>query len=519
MGFFNIEKNNNNNKQNTFFNQTPNMMEPNNQYNNMYNQPMGNPGMQQGMMQPGMVPNNQPMMNQQQYPQQGMMNQQPMMNQQYQPMGQQPMMGSQQGMMNQPYQQVPQEPTMEMSYGQRLDASDPYSAITNVSDSVGESWNNNPEYSNEQGMNPQPYGGQPTVLAPQPPVETPAPVMAPQPVLEPEPTVLAPQPPIEMPVQSSEPAGPSLAVPEAKPISDDIETLDDELGLPREEEDKEEKIENPKADSLDSLKIEDGKPEGVKTEEPKVDGNSLLSNPIFAPMEQYKNIEDIGEQKNVKANVFAAIGIILGMLVKPGTTMLNNAKKFKKMNKALSILAWIAVIFLVLCIGVRVVVGSFARTYSSLTDSYKLVFDPARIFDLSNYVEYIIIAAVLSVVGVLLVALIYYASSFLNSKGVHFATYLIVSNLGMIPLISGSLILYPIASIFSGYLGLAVLILSFLTTVIVLLIGMNEVLKFKSLNNQIFYHVLNLSVITLIAIMIFVFMIHNNWVILPQISI
>ncbi len=451
----------------------------------MYNQGI----MQQGMMQPGMVPNGQPMMNQQpmdpyqqgmmQQPvmdpyQQGMMQQQPVMDPYQQGMMQQ------QPMMNQSYQQP-----MDPNYGQTLAQNDPYSAITNVEDTPESSWNFKPDYPEANTVIPE---------APAQPVQS------------------EPQAPVEAPVANE--------VIAPKPAEENIETLEDEVALPREEEKKEEEEpipQNPKPEGLDALKIENNNQ--IQTKEEKVDGNALLSNPIFASMDKYQNIEDIGEQENVKANVFAAIGIILGMIVKPGTTMVNNTKKFKKMNKAFSILTWIAVIFLVLCIVVRVVVGSFDRKYSSLTDSYKLVFNPARIFELNNYVEYIIIAASLAVIGVLLVALIYYASSFLNSKGVHFATYLIVSNLGMIPLISGSLILYPIAVIFNGYLGIAVLILSFLTTVIVLLIGMNGVLSFKSLNNQIFYHVLNLSVITLVAVMIFVFMVHNNWIILPQISI
>ena len=186
------------------------------------------------------------------------------------------------------------------------------------------------------------------------------------------------------------------------------------------------------------------------------------------------------------------------------------------MKKAISIMIWLAVIFLVICIGVRVGVGSFDRTYSSLTDSYKLVFNPARIFELSNYVEYIIIAVSISLGGVLLTALIYYASSFLNSKGVHFATYLVVSNLGLIPFICGVIVLCPVCMIFSTYLGLGSLIFTFLCSLITLLIGMNEVLRFRSVNSQIFYHVINLSVITLIALIIFTFMIRSGWVILPN---
>ena len=296
-------------------------------------------------------------------------------------------------------------------------------------------------------------------------------------------------------------------------VHEDIETLEiEEVQLPREIE-KEMELSG-------GLKKEEPKG-GKKAKDEKAIDNSEkdFANQILSSMDKYQDVEDIGEQKDVKANIFAAFGIILGMIVKPGTTMLKNAKRFKKMDKAGFIMLWLAVIFLVVCIVVRIGVGSFDRSYSSLSDSYKLVFNPGRIFELSNYLEFLLISVSLSVGGVLLVALIYYASSFMNSKGVHFATYLIVSNLAMIPLLVGSIVLYPVAVIFSGYLGLGALIFSFLATLITLLIGMNEVLTFKNVNNQIFYHVINLSVITLVAIIVFVFMVQKNWVILPVMNI
>jgi hypothetical protein len=297
----------------------------------------------------------------------------------------------------------------------------------------------------------------------------------------------------------------------------DIETLD-EPQLPREIE---KEMQLAGANVPKEEEKEEKKEETVPVDANPLDNgsNPVPVNPILTEIEKHQNVEEIGEQKDVKANVFAALGIIFGMVVKPGTTMINNSKKFKEMNKAFSIMLWLSLLFLIICIAMRVVVGSFDRTYVSLTDSYKLIFNPGKIFELSNYLEFIIISVSLSIGGVLLVAIMYYASSFINSKGVHFATYLIVSNLGMIPLIVGTIVVYPVAMIFSGYLALGVLIFSFLATLITILIGMNNVLKFKNVNVQIFYHVINLSVITLVAIVVFVFMVHNAWVILPQMNI
>lgn len=511
MAFFNIEKDTDNNKK-TFFNQDPNMM-GNNQYDysnynqgmmqndmnynqfpnngmmqNDYNQNMMNQGMQTGF-NPNMSPNgfgagvdvsniNQPVM------QSDMMNYNQMDMYNQQPMGG----GYNQSSMSNDYNQA-------SSIGNNYNTIQPSNSTFSPTIDMPNLAN---EVNNEMGM-PSLYnsnmgyenGDQSINLVSQGELSK-------------------YQEPMDVKNEEKMDENPPL-VPD-KEEHKDIETLD-EPQLPRE-------IEKEMQLSSGTYKTSDNKIEEDKKNDKDDENiqNPSFAKPLLAQMEKYQDIEDIGDQKDVKANVFAAFGIILGMIVKPGTTMLKNAKRFNKMDKAISILLWLAAIFLVACVGVRVLVGSFMRTYSSLSDSYKLVFNPARIFELSNYLEYLLIAASVSIGGVLLVALIYYASSFLNSKGVHFATYLIVSNLGMIPLIVGIVILQPVANIFNSYLGIGALIFSFLSTLITLLIGMNEVLKFKSVNNQIYYHVINLSIITLIAILVFVFMVHQNWVVLPQMS-
>jgi len=478
VAFFNIEKNNNN-SQNTFFNQNPNMYGSNNMDPNMMNQQPMNQGWG---MNPNMM-NQQPMMDQNMYNQpmmdpnfgmqqfNNMMNQQPMFNQS--DMNQNMMsLDNQQPMVNQqPMFDQPLGSDTFMSNVSNAGSQQPMNQGNDSFEVLGE--NNFETETLQMSQIAEPNYNQ-----------TPNQEM--QPAMKPEPVVQ------EQPVSNPQ-----------------AETLNLEASLPREIE-KENMLDNP-GGSL-------GNPTEVPNNLNPLDNanNPIPVNPILAQMEKHQNVEEIGEQKEVKANLFAAIGIILGMIIKPGTTMLNNAKRFKEIKKAISIMIWLAVIFLVVCIGVRIGVGSFDRVYSSLTDSYKMVFNPARIFELSNYLEYIILAVSISLGGVLLTALIYYASSFLNSKGVHFATYLVVSNLGLIPFICGVIILCPVCMIFSTYLGLGALIFSFLCSLITLLIGMNEVLRFNSINSQIFYHVINLSIITLVAIVIFVFMLRSGWVVLPN---
>ena len=311
MGFLNIEKNNNNN-QGTYFNQNPNMM-GNNQYpNNMYNQPMMNQGMQQQQM-----PNYN-----NQYPNQGMMNNMP----------QQPMMQPPQQQVIAP--QVNQQPMQQPSvYNQNT--------------------YNNPQYPQQQSS-----GEMSRYVDPNP---------TPNNVISGSPSMANTQPSLSEESQNTlNYYNDKIAKQESEALAqqESIETLDDEMQLPRESEATKETT--PELDPLDNA------------------SNPVPVNPILAQMDKYQDVEDIGDQKDVKANIFAAFGIILGMIIKPGTTMLKNAKKFKKINKAISIMLWLALIFLVATIVVRVVVGSFDRSYSSLSDSYKLVFNPARIFELSR---------------------------------------------------------------------------------------------------------------------------------------
>jgi hypothetical protein len=120
-------------------------------------------------------------------------------------------------------------------------------------------------------------------------------------------------------------------------------------------------------------------------------------------------------------------------------------------------------------------------------------------------------------IAISIASLIYYASSFLNSKGVHMGTYFMVSSLAMVPVIFGVLVLYPIASIISMYIGLLLFIFTFLYTLISFFLGMNEVLVFGNINKRILYNVINLSLIFLIMIIIFVLCFRLNILIPPEI--
>lgn len=216
-----------------------------------------------------------------------------------------------------------------------------------------------------------------------------------------------------------------------------------------------------------------------------------FNNPISLEM------NDIEEEipKDLKTNVFVVVGMMIGMVFSPGTTIINNSKKYKDVGKSLTITLWITVLSLLLCVGSRIIFGAFVKNYNAVTGFSSISFNLSNVMNLSNYIEYLIITFIVSFGTIIITSLCYYASSFINSKGVHMGTYFMVSNLAVVPLIVGVLVLYPGLSLISDDLGLIGLLFAFLYTIVSFLIGISEVLKFKSINNKVLYNVLNLTVI------------------------
>lgn len=242
--------------------------------------------------------------------------------------------------------------------------------------------------------------------------------------------------------------------------------------------------------------------------------NPIPVNPVAPVQEEF--VEQNIDIKNVKANLFSLIGMIMGMTLRPGTTIINNAKKYRSASKSYMITGWITIVTLVVCFVVRILVGSFVRTSNVVTGASKIQFNPAFLFQSANYIEFMIIALVVSGIAICVASLVYYASSFLNSKGVPLGSYVMISNLSMLPLIVGVVVLYPVLSIFSKYIGVAVVIFALLYTLIAFFIGMNRILTFKNVDHQIMYNVLNISVILMAMILIIILLIKLDLLAMPE---
>lgn len=218
----------------------------------------------------------------------------------------------------------------------------------------------------------------------------------------------------------------------------------------------------------------------------------------------------LSNKEEIKVGFFSVIKLIIGMIIMPGVTITVNPKKYNVASKSLMVSLWITGISILLCVVSRILFGSFVKSYNSVTGFGRIYFDFTNIFNINNYLEYLLLTFLCSFGVIFVLSLIYYASSFINSKGVYLGTYIMVSNLAVIPLIIGVVILYPALSLINEYLGMMGLIFTFLYSLISFFVGINEILIFKNLNNKIIYNTINLSLVLVLFISLLFFLIRVN---------
>lgn len=257
--------------------------------------------------------------------------------------------------------------------------------------------------------------------------------------------------------------------------------------------------------------------EVVVEEEPQVvlDPLNNANNPIpvnpVATNEEVKVVEEVveeeiplfDEEEEVKTNLFTVVNMMVGVVIKPGTTISTNARRYKKMFDAVSITFWVSILSFAMCLAGRLVVGCFSKTENAISGASKIVLDFSRLVDTNNYIPYLLITFFIGLGTILVVALIYYLSSFIFSKGIHIGTYFAISTLAVVPVIIGFTILYPIITILSSGIAMMALIFSIIYALIILFTGINEVLKFKNNDQRIIYNAINMAVI--FSIMLFIF--------------
>lgn len=257
--------------------------------------------------------------------------------------------------------------------------------------------------------------------------------------------------------------------------------------------------------------------EPPKVEEPEVvldplnnANNPIPVNPVASKEEPKKEevVEEeeqplFDEEEEVKTNLFTVLNMMVGVIIKPGTTISQNARRYKRIFDASLITFWVTILSFVMCLAGRIVAGCFSRTHNAISGASKISFNFSGLVDTNNYIPYLLSTLLIGLGAILVVALIYYIASFICSKGVHIGTYFAISTLSLVPVIIAFTILFPIISIVSSGVALMVLIFSVIYALIILFTGINEVLKFKSNDHRILYNAVNMALI--FSVMLFIF--------------
>lgn len=236
--------------------------------------------------------------------------------------------------------------------------------------------------------------------------------------------------------------------------------------------------------------------------------NPIPVNPVAT--EEKSKVEEVVEEEplfdedeEVKTNLFTVINMMFGVLVKPGSTISQNARRYKKFFDAFLITFWVTMLSFIMCLAGRLVAGCFSRTHNAISGASKISFNFSGLVDTNNYIPYLLSTFLIGLGAILIVALVYYIASFICSKGVHIGTYFAISTLSLVPVIISFTILFPIVSIISSGVGIMILIFSVIYALIILFTGINEVLKFKSNDGRIIYNAVNMAII--FSIMLFIF--------------
>ena len=151
----------------------------------------------------------------------------------------------------------------------------------------------------------------------------------------------------------------------------------------------------------------------------------------------------------------------------------------------------------------RIVAGCFSKTENAISGASKIHLDFTGLVDTNNYVPYLVITLLIGLVLILVIALVYYISSFICSKGIPIGTYFAISTLSVVPIIISFTLLHPLINIISTGAALMVVIFTIIYALIILFTGINRVLKFKNNDVRIIYNAVNMAVI--VSVMIYIF--------------
>lgn len=209
------------------------------------------------------------------------------------------------------------------------------------------------------------------------------------------------------------------------------------------------------------------------------------------------------EEEEIKTNLFTVINLMISIIIKPESTIVENGRKYKRMFNSMSLVFWVSMLSFVMCLAGRIIAGCFSRTHDAISGASKISLNFSSLVDTNNYVPHLMVTFLIGIVAIVIVALVYYFASFVHSKGIHIGVYFAVSALSLVPVIVGFTILHPIISILSSDIALLALIFTVIYALIILFTGINSIVKFKTEDGRLIYNAINIAII--FSIMVFIF--------------
>ena len=255
------------------------------------------------------------------------------------------------------------------------------------------------------------------------------------------------------------------------------------------------------------------------TEEAKtVDGEKEKFNPFAAAGEvepEYANpvyVEEKEETKkeNIKINIFSTIKLMTGAIFKPVTSIPKNSRSVEDLKEAIKYLIYFVIIILALSIGTAILTSGFVKKYDINTGLYTTIMDFGNIANV-KFVDIIIKSISFSLLFTLIVAFIYYITSFFRNKGVAVGSYIVLCSLALLPLYLGLFVLYPILSVFNYFLGFFAFMIMFIFSLFSLYNAIVSLLEFTTEDKKIFYNLFNIGIVVFLLILIVYFFFQNDF--------
>ena len=229
----------------------------------------------------------------------------------------------------------------------------------------------------------------------------------------------------------------------------------------------------------------------------------IIKNPVY--------IEAMPEKdREVSGNPVACLWILIESLLIPATSIKKNTEKYVNGNKTIKVYITLMIFYLILYYVGHIISGCFTIQFAAVKGDFIYVLDFSNLAKI-NYLSMIINSIIFTIAITLILAIINYATSFFNNKGQPFFTYLLMCTLSYFPLLLYINTLFPIIRIFSLYISIIGLFLTFIYSLFIYGVNIKNIMEFKNENRYIRYVMLN-YIVTVILVFTLLYLLKNDMV-------